>query len=293
VLQSKGKDRQLSVDMEKQDKREFETLRVSLLAEHVLNVELHRPNALNALNQQLWTEIGRCFKEITNNSDVRVVILSAAGRLFTAGLDLKEAASSLNPPDQQDVARKALKFKQLVDEFQASFSAIERCAVPVIAAIHSGCIGGGIDLITACDIRLCSKDAWFCVKEVDIGMAADVGTLQRLPKVVGNQAWVREVCFTGRNFNAEEAKQQGLVTRVSESKEAVLHDALSLAKVIASKSPVAVVGIKEALMYARDHTVEDSLRQIRYWNMSQVQTQDIPEAIQSFFSKKVPNFSKL
>jgi len=124
-------------------------------------------------------------------------------------------------------------------------------------------------------------------------MAADVGTLQRLPKVVGNQAWVRDVCFTGRTFNAEEARQQGLVTRVSENREALLRDALSLAKVIASKSPVAIAGIKEALIYSRDHSVEDSLKQIRNWNMSQIQTQDLPEAIQSIFSKKVPNFSKL
>ncbi|KAJ3213260.1 putative enoyl CoA hydratase [Dinochytrium kinnereticum] len=192
-----------------------------------------------------------------------------------------------------DVARTALRILPEIELMQESFTAIERCDRPVIAAVHGFCIGGGIDLITACDIRLCSSDANFSVKEVDIGLAADIGTLQRLPRVVGNQSWVREVCLTARNFDAKEALQVGLVSKVLPTKVELVDEALKLAAVIASKSPVATVGTKHILNYSRDHTVAEGLHYVALWNSVMLNTEDVPAAITANLSKQKPKFSKL
>lgn len=183
--------------------------------------------------------------------------------------------------------------KPTITSYQDSFTAIESINQPVVVAIQGGCIGGGVDLITAADIRYASTDAWFTVKEVDIGMAADVGTLQRLPKVVANQSLIREWCYTARRISAEEALSSGLVSRLLPNREALMQASLALCVEIASKSPVAVIGTKAMLNYSRDHSVREGLDYMALWNAAALQTADVANAINATLSKKTPIFAKL
>lgn len=190
---------------------------------------------------------------------MRVVILTGEGKHFTSGLDLVDFGTMMGNTDSTDVGRKAVYFHELIDKMQKDMSAAENCRVPVIAAMHGYVIGAGVDLSSACDIRLCTKDSKFSVREVDIGMAADVGTLQRFPKVVGNQSWVREVCLTGRMFDGEEALTQGYVSHIYENADELEVNALKLATELVAKSPIAIYGTKKTLIYSRDHGVPDGL----------------------------------
>ncbi|KNC98184.1 uncharacterized protein SPPG_06587 [Spizellomyces punctatus DAOM BR117] len=272
---------------------EFQTLRITSPSEHVLHVELNRPKQMNSMNHQFWHDMRDVFRRIRADTNVRAVVISGGEcRMFTAGLDLKAFGSTFTTGDE-DPARKALNFLPLVHDMQESFTAIENCMRPVIVAVHGACIGGGIDLITACDIRFATKDAFFSIKEVDIGLAADIGTLQRLPKVVGNDSWVRELAFTGRNFGVAEALQFGLVSKIVENKQDLVAEAIKTATFIATKSPIAVVGTKQVLNYSRDHTTAEGLQYVGLWNAAMTNTQDIPIAIQANLAKTKPVFPKL
>ncbi|KAH1181249.1 hypothetical protein KIL84_002183 [Mauremys mutica] len=189
----------------------YETLKVSRVREKVFHVELNRPDKRNAMNTVFWREMVACFNKIAQDSECHAVVVSGAGKLFTAGIDLMEMGSVFVMVEGDDTARKAWNLRKKIREYQESFTVLERCPKPVIAAVHGGCIGGGVDLISACDIRYCTQDAWFQVKEVDIGLAADVGTLQRLPRIIGNQSLVNELAFTARKMMAPEAESSGLV----------------------------------------------------------------------------------
>jgi delta(3,5)-delta(2,4)-dienoyl-CoA isomerase len=216
--------------------------------------------------------------------------------MFTSGIDLVDMASGLLQPKGDDAARISWYLRDLITRYQKTFSVIEKCPKPVIAAIHGGCIGAGVDLITACDIRYCAQDAIFQVKEVDVGLAADVGTLQRLPKVIGNQSLVNELALTARKMMADEALSSGLVSRVFPDKEPMLDAAIALAVEISSKSPVAVQSTKINLLYSRDHPVDQALDYMASWNMSMLQTQDIVKSVQAAMEKKdmkSVTFSKL
>ncbi|XP_046841370.1 delta(3,5)-Delta(2,4)-dienoyl-CoA isomerase, mitochondrial-like [Xenia sp. Carnegie-2017] len=272
---------------------DFETLELTQPRNHVYQVNINRPEKRNAMNQTFWKEMVTCFEKIANESDCRVVVLSAAGKIFTAGLDLMDFSSIVLQQDDKDVSRKAYNMRKTIVQCQESFSVIERCPQPVIAAIHSACVGGGVDMICSCDIRWCTSDAWFQIKEVELGLAADVGTLQRLPKIVGNESLVRELCFTARKFMAEEAKSFGLVSRIFQDKESLLNGALDLASHIAKMSPIAITGTKKNLNYSRDHGVDESLEYMATWNMSMLQTEDILKAVQAGMNKEEASFSKL
>ncbi|XP_059806818.1 delta(3,5)-Delta(2,4)-dienoyl-CoA isomerase, mitochondrial [Hypanus sabinus] len=274
----------------------FESLRVTGVRDSVLHVELNRPEKRNAMNGTLWREMVECFTQVSQDRDCRVVVISGAGPIFTAGIDLMDMAGDILQSEETDTARKAWHLRNKILQFQESFSAIEKCPKPVIAAVHSACIGGGVDLITSCDVRLCSQDAWFQVKEVDIGMAADVGTLQRLPKVIGNASLVSELVYTARKMMADEAMRCGLVSRVFQDKENMLDGAFDLASEIASKSPLAVQGTKLNMIYSRDHSVKEGLDYIATWNMSMLQTEDLVKSAQAAMEKKSPRditYSKL
>ncbi|KAG9070291.1 putative enoyl CoA hydratase [Linnemannia hyalina] len=266
----------------------YETVKVSFPAQFVAHVELNRPKKLNAINDTMWTDIGAVFNQLRDDEDVRAIVLSGSGRCFTSGLDL----FSLNLPVVPDDASRTA-FKKLQD----SLTAIEICDKAVVAAIHGPCIGGGIDITTACDIRYASKDAYFSVKEVDIGLAADVGSLQRLPKVVGNIGWVRELCLTGRKyvlgFDSKEALEQGFISKVVDDHKAVLAAALATATLIAEKSPVAAIGTKHILNYSRDHTVQEGLDYVATWNQVMLTTPDLPNAAAAQMSKTKAVFAKL
>lgn len=192
-----------------------------------------------------------------------------------------------------DVARKGLRIYDQVLSMQAQVTSFEKCRVPVICAIHGYCIGAGIDMASACDIRLCARDVKFTIKEVDIGIAADIGTLQRFQKVVGNDSWARELAYTARFFGAEEAQQKGFVSGVYDTKEACSEGAMKLAKLIASKSPVAINITKKSIIYSRDHTVTEGLHHIAVAQGSFLQTNDTMAAVSATLSKSKPEFAKL
>lgn len=274
----------------------YESLRVTSAQKHILHVQLNRPEKRNAMNRAFWREMVECFEKIAEDPDCRAVVISGAGKMFSTGLDLIDMAPEFMQPQGDDVARISWNFRGLISRYQKTFTVIEKCPKPVISVIHGGCIGGGVDLITACDIRYCAQDAYFQVKEVDVGLAADVGTLQRLPKIIGNQSLVNELVFTARKMMADEALASGLVSRVFQDKDMALDAAFALAAEISSKSPVAVQSSKINLLYSRDHPVDESLQYMASWNMSMLQTQDISKSIQATMEKKdmkSVTFSKL
>ncbi|XP_049581304.1 delta(3,5)-Delta(2,4)-dienoyl-CoA isomerase, mitochondrial isoform X1 [Syngnathus scovelli] len=274
----------------------YTTLAISHPAQTITHVELHRPNKRNAMNKAFWSEMVDCFNEISGDPDCRVVVVSGAGKVFTAGIDLMDMAGDLLQPDGDDTARISWNLRKNITKYQDTFSVIERCPKPVVVAVHGACVGGGVDLITACDIRLCTQDAWFQVKEVDIGLAADVGTLQRLPKVIGSRSLVNDLALTARKMFADEALNSGLVSRVFADKEAMMASALEMAEEMAARSPVAVQGTKVNLIYSRDHSVAEGLDYMATWNMSMLQTADVMKSAQASMEKKSVKsitFSKL
>ncbi|XP_036412187.1 delta(3,5)-Delta(2,4)-dienoyl-CoA isomerase, mitochondrial-like [Colossoma macropomum] len=264
----------------------FTTLAISQPATHITHVELHRPEKRNAMNQAFWSEMVDCFNQIAQDPECRVVVFSGAGKLFTAGIDLMDMASGLLRPEGDDTARISWKVRQTISKYQETFSVIEKCPKPVVVAVHGACVGAGVDMITACDIRLCTQDAWFQVKEVDIGLAADVGTLQRLPKVIGSGSLVNELALTARKMYADEAKSSGLVSRVFPDKETLMAGAMEVAGEIACRSPVAVQSTKINLIFSRDHSVREGLDFAATWNMSMLQTDDLMKSAQAALEKK-------
>lgn len=213
---------------------------------------------------------------------------------FNATDTISQAASQGTlSQNATDAARTATSLRRHIYEFQACITALEKCEKPIIAILHGISYGLAIDLSLACDIRLCAADTRLTVKEVDIGLAADIGTLSRLPKAVGNYSWVKEVCLSARIFDSAEAEKVGLVSGVYNSKAETVAAGLKLATLIASKSPVAVQGTKEILNYSRDRSVEEGLRYTAVWNQAMLQTQDVKDAMLSGLQKKTPKFSKL
>ncbi|XP_077838863.1 delta(3,5)-Delta(2,4)-dienoyl-CoA isomerase, mitochondrial isoform X3 [Macaca mulatta] len=272
----------------------YESLRVTSAQKHVLHVQLNRPNKRNAMNKAFWREMVECFNKISRDADCRAVVISGAGKMFTAGIDLMDLASDILQPKGDDVARISWYLRDIITRYQETFSVIEKCPKPVIAAVHGGCIGGGESVA----VLLLGNQTLtrFLPQEVDVGLAADVGTLQRLPKVIGNQSLVNELAFTARKMMADEALGCGLVSRVFPDKEVMLDAALALAAEISSKSPVAVQSTKVNLLYSRNHSVAESLNYVASWNMSMLQTQDITKSVQAVTENKElksVTFSKL
>lgn len=275
---------------------QYETLSVTSDQKFVFHVQLNRPESLNAMNKMFWHEILDCFRKIKDDKDCRVAIISGAGKIFSSGLDFTDMLDLTSKVvSKEDIARKAKFLQSIIEQYQMSFTAIEDCQKPVIAAVHGGCIGGGANLICACDMRFCTEDAYFSIKEIDIGLAADVGILQRLPKAVGNDSLLREYIYSCEKIDSKNAKEIGIVSRIFDSKESMMDAAKRLADVIASKSPVAVQGTKIALNYSRDHSVKEGLEFMTYWNMTMLQSEDVLKAAEATItrSKEPPKFSKL
>ncbi|XP_077261175.1 delta(3,5)-Delta(2,4)-dienoyl-CoA isomerase, mitochondrial [Temnothorax americanus] len=273
----------------------YKTLAVSTPKPFVYMVKLNRPEKLNAMNSTMWKEFKECFKELSTNPDCRVVILSGAGKVFCAGIDLQgmmEIGQSL--AEHEDIARRCKLLEPKIKDYQDSFTAIEECSKPVIAAVHGACIGAGVDMISAADIRYASSNAYFQIKEVDIGMAADVGTLQRFPKIVGSDSLVRELVYTARKYPATEALESGFINRMLDNEESLLNKSIEVAEDIASKSPVAVQGSKMNLVYSRDHSVQEGLDHIAMQNKAMLQSEDFLNAAMAQAVKgDPPIFSKL
>lgn len=256
----------------------------------VVEVSLARAEKANALNEKLWREVGEVFGWADTTPEVRCVILRGEGPHFCSGIDLEFVGGVLTGMRSLAEGHRQEALRQFIKGLQQAFTAVESCRKPVIAAVHGVCFGGGVDLITACDIRHASKDASFSVKEVDLGIVADVGTLQRLPHLVG-QGRARELALTGRTFSAEDAAAMGLVTQLAGDSDGLLEGAREHARLIAGKSPLAVRGIKQVMNFSRDHSVADSLEYVATWNAGMLLSADMEIAMKARLAKKTPSFS--
>ena len=248
------------------------------------------------LNTSMWHELSHLTNFLSTSPSVRAVLLSGSGpRAFTAGLDIQDSSTSgpLTASPNLDAARKATLLRRHILEFQACISALSACEKPIAAILHGHTLGLGIDIASAADVRFCAEGTRFCVKEVDIGIAADVGTLTRLPKVVGNQSWVNDVSLSARVFDASEALRVGFVSQVFKDKDDAVRGAIAWAKLVSEKSPVAVQGTKELLAFSRDRSVEDGLRYTAVWNSAMLQAADVQEAMGAGLRRKKARFEKL
>ena len=266
----------------------FTTLAISV-NEHVATITLDRPDKANAMSAPMWQEIRQAMRWADETADVRVVIINGNGAHFCSGIDLNMLMALSEKIKDADQARQHEKLRHVILDLQDTLTAIERCRKPVIAAIHGACVGGAIDLITCCDMRYAAADAYFSIKEIDIGMTADVGTLQRLPKII-NPAIVRELAYTGRQIQADEALNIGLVNRVFDTHTLLMKNVNDIAMTIAAKSPLAIRGTKEMLNYARDHTVADGLNYVATWNAAMLMSADLEEAMMAKQEKRTPVF---
>ncbi|KII83928.1 hypothetical protein PLICRDRAFT_168445 [Plicaturopsis crispa FD-325 SS-3] len=262
-----------------------EFVKVTEPVPHVLLVELARA-PVNAFNEAFWTQYGQVFDNISaSTNDVRAIVLaSALPKIFASGIDLTalDHINNLHP----EPARRAFELRSHVKAFQNSIAAPERCPIPVIVAVNGPVYGLGVDIISACDVRYASSDATFAIKEVDVGLAADIGSLAHLPKITGNTSLLRELALSARTFSVVEAEKLGLVSKVVDGgRDAVVKEALSLAKLIASKSPVAVLGTKHLLMHARDHSVAENMDYTVAWNAAMLQTGDLSASFKALTAK--------
>ncbi len=260
-----------------------------IIENNIARVTINRPEKANALNQTAWDETKEVFESLDENPEVRVIVLEGGeSKHFCAGIDL----SLLMSVSQTNIAcdaRRRERVRKDVLRLQAPIDAIENCSKPVLAAIHGGCIGGGIDLICACDMRYCTDDAYFTIKEIDMGMVADLGTLQRLPKIIGD-GLVREMAYTGRNVEGKEAEKIGIVNRSFTDKESMMREVMKIAAMIASKSPLSIRGTKHILLHTRDHSVADGLNYMATWNAAMLLSNDLKEAFSAKLEKRNTNF---
>ncbi|MCD5994484.1 crotonase/enoyl-CoA hydratase family protein [Pseudomonas sp. CDFA 602] len=258
------------------------------LADNVAHVQINRPDKLNAMNEAFWTEIIEVFQWVEGNDEVRVVVLSGAGKHFSSGIDLAMLAGVANQMGK-DVGRNARMLKHKIQGMQASFTAVDKCRKPVLAAIQGYCLGGAIDLVSACDMRYAASNAQFAIREIDMGMAADVGTLQRLPRIIPDGV-MRELAYTGRTVEADEAQRMGLVNGIFSDHASLLEGVFAVARQIASKSPIAIEGTKQMIGYMRDHRVEDGLEHVAIWNAAMLQSADLKLAMVAQMSRQTPVF---
>jgi enoyl-CoA hydratase len=259
------------------------------IEEKIAFVNLNRPEKLNAINQKGWEGLKSTFESLDENEKVRVIILAGGeSKHFCAGIDL-EMLMSISQNMLKCEGRKREKLRKQILELQAPINAIENCSKPVLAAIHGGCIGGGVDIVAACDLRYCTEEAFFTIKEIEMGMVADLGTLQRLPKIIG-AGIVREMAYTGRNVFGKEAEKIGLVNNSFENKEKMMEKVMEIAKSIASKSPLSTRGTKQILLHSRDHSVAEGLEYMAVWNAAMLMSDDLMEAFTAKMSKREAEF---
>ena len=227
------------------------------MIDQVAHLVLNKPESLNTMHPTFWRELDTVLHQLNDAGQARTLVISSTGKHFSAGMALETFSGAISM-DADSAEGRAAIFDSLTD-MQSTFTLLESMRIPVIAAIHGGCIGGAVDMVTACCIRYATQDAFFCIQEINIGMVADVGTLQRLPKLLP-MGLVKELAYTGRRLSAENALKHGLVTQVFENQEALVSGALACAKEMANKPPVAIWGTKPALTYALVHTLDDRLR---------------------------------
>ena len=258
--------------------------------DHIAHLVLNRPEAMNTMHPTFWRELDAVLVQLHKAGDARVLVISSTGKHFSAGMALETFSSGIAMDDQSPEGRAAIF--DLLTDMQSTFTKLENLRMPVIAAIQGGCIGGAVDMVTACCLRYATLDAFFCIQEINICMVADVGTLQRLPKLIP-EAVVKELAYTGRRLSAAKALGYGLVNEVFESADAMLAAALQCAKEIAAKPPVAIWGTKQAIHYTRDHTVEDALKQMGWLQAAIWSNQHVREAVTAMRDKRAGQFRSL
>jgi len=257
---------------------------------HVAHLVMNRPEQLNTMHPTFWRELDDIVTQLHREGRARALVISSTGKHFSAGMALETFAGAIQMDDQSPEGRAAIF--DLLTDMQATFTRIEALRCPVIFAIQGGCIGGAVDMVTCGCIRYATQDAFFNIQEINIGMVADVGTLQRLPKLVPF-AVVKEMAYTGRRLPAARALAYGLVNEVFDTPEAMLAAALQCAKEIASKPPIAIWGTKQAVTYARDHSVEDSLRQMGWLQGAIWSNTHVRESIAAMKDKRAGQFPPL
>ncbi|MDT7551122.1 MAG: enoyl-CoA hydratase [Actinomycetota bacterium] len=261
------------------------------ISDAVAHVRMSRPDELNTMTPDFWRELPEIVTGISDDASARVVVISSTGRHFSAGMDLAVFTGDSLSADAEPGRRHA-RMRSNAKLLQLSFTALEKARIPVIAAVQGGVIGGAVDLVTACDLRYASAEAFFCVQELNIGMTADLGTLQRLGKVIP-EGVARELAFTGRRMPAQRAYEVGLVQAVYDDHDSLVAGALETAREIAGKSPLAIWGTKVAMNYARDHGVDDALDQIATWQSGMFQPADMMESFAAKAEKRAPVFPDL
>ena len=257
---------------------------------HVAHLVLNKPEAMNTMHPTFWRELDAVLTQLHKSGDARVLVISSTGKHFSAGMALDIFAGAIKMDDQSPEGRAAI-FDVLTD-MQATFTKLETLRMPVIAAIQGGCIGAGVDMVSACCIRYATQQTFFCIQEINIGMVADVGTLQRLPKLIP-LAVVKELAYTGRRLPAERALQYGLVNAIFDTPEAMVEAALQCAAEIAAKPPVAIWGTKQAIHYARDHSVDDALKQMGWLQAGIWSNRHVMEAVVAMKGKRAGEFPAL
>lgn len=258
--------------------------------DHIAHLVLNRPDTLNTMHPRFWRELDAVLRHLHQEGTARVLLISSTGKHFSAGMALEAFAGSIVLDDQHPEGRAAIF--DLLTDMQSTFTRLEQLRIPVICAIQGGCIGGAVDMVAAACIRYATADAFFCIQEINIGMVADVGTLQRLPKLMPF-AVVKELAYTGRRLPAAKAQTYGLVNEVFDTPAALLEGAMSCARDIASKPPVAIWGTKQALGYARDHSVEDSLRQMAWLQGAIWSNRHVRESITAMQTRRPADFPAL
>ena len=264
------------------------------IADHIAHIQLKRPDELNTMKREFWNELPEIVNDINEGAKARVIVISSTGRHFSAGMDLSVFTDPNAGGGGKDVeiGRQRHVFRDWVKMLQGTFSCLDDARMPTLIAIQGGCIGGAVDMVSACDIRYASADAFFCIQEINIGMTADVGTFPRLCHLIP-QGWVRELAYTGRRLPAAKAKEIGLVNEVYDTHEEMLAAVMETAKEIASKSPLAVAGSKVMINYARDHSVQDGLDYIATWQSGMYHPTDMMEAFSAQSEKRDGEFAEL
>lgn len=272
----------------------YECFEVSI-EDQVAHITLNRPDKRNSMNHAFWRDLPIIIRDIDGNVKARVIVISSTGPHFSSGMDLA-AFAPRTPADEAEARAMRIShgasFYDGARHTQDSFNALEECRLPILAAVQGGCIGGGLDMITACDMRYATDDAFFTIYEVNIGMTADVGTFPRLVKQMP-EGMVREMAYTGRRLSAQEALQLGLVNKVYADQQTMVADCLNIAKEIASKAPLAVYGCKRMINYSRDHNTADTLDYIAIWNASMMQGPEMQEAMQAKAESRPGEFTEL
>ena len=262
------------------------------LEDGIAHIVMNRPEKRNAMVAEFWSELPAIVRDIDENAKARVIVLSSTGPIFCAGIDISMLQNDIGVSQDKNHPQHGAAFYPNVKRLQASLSSLEACRIPVLAAIQGGCYGGGVDLVTACDMRYGTADSFITIYEINVGMTADVGTFPRILNHMP-EGVVRELAYTGRKMGAEECKARGLYNEVYADHEAMLTSVMEIARDIASKPPLAVYGCKRAITYSRDHSTADALDNIAVWNMSMLIPSEMMEAMTATKQKRPGKFEDL